>query len=71
MKSTPATPPQTFKVVVNQEQQYSLWPEDREIPPGWTDTGFSGEKELCLAHIEEVWTDMTPLSARAAAGGVP
>ena len=53
-----------YKVVVNHEEQYSIWPEDRELPLGWNATGFSGEKQACLDHIAEVWTDMRPLSLR-------
>lgn len=53
-----------YKVVVNHEQQYSIWPADRENPLGWNDAGKSGLKAECLAHIEEVWTDMRPLSLR-------
>ncbi|MDQ3265990.1 MAG: MbtH family NRPS accessory protein [Myxococcota bacterium] len=53
-----------YKVVVNHEEQYSIWPSDRENAPGWTDSGKSGSKEECLAHIKEVWTDMRPLSLR-------
>jgi MbtH protein len=53
-----------YKVVVNHEEQYSIWPEGREIPLGWTDAGKSGTKEECLAYIKEVWTDMRPLSLR-------
>jgi MbtH protein len=52
------------KVVVNHEGQYSIWPVDRENAPGWKDVGKSGTKEECLAYIEEVWTDMRPLSLR-------
>ena len=52
----------TYKVVINHEEQYSIWPEDRENPLGWRDVGKSGPKEECLDHIEEVWTDMRPLS---------
>lgn len=55
-----------YRVVVNHEEQYSIWPVDREIPAGWTDVGVSGTKEECLAHISEVWTDITPLSVRQA-----
>ncbi|RVX38942.1 MbtH protein [Nonomuraea polychroma] len=51
-------------VVVNHEEQYSVWPADRELPPGWRATGFAGTREECLAHIETVWTDMRPLSVR-------
>jgi MbtH protein len=53
-----------FKVVVNHEEQYSIWPADREIPLGWKAEGFEGLKQECLDHIEEVWTDMRPLSLR-------
>jgi len=54
----------TYKVVVNHEEQYSIWPADRDNPPGWKDEGKSGPKDECLAHIKEVWTDMRPLSLR-------
>jgi MbtH protein len=53
-----------YRVVVNHEEQYSIWPVDRENPLGWRDEGFSGLKSACLAHISEVWTDMRPLSLR-------
>ncbi|GAA3804728.1 MbtH family NRPS accessory protein [Sphaerisporangium flaviroseum] len=53
-----------YRVVVNGEEQYSLWPVDGETPAGWRPDGFEGTREECLAHIEEVWTDMRPLSAR-------
>jgi len=53
-----------YKVVVNHEEQYSIWPQDREPPLGWHDVGKSGTKAECLAYIEEVWTDMRPLSLR-------
>ena len=53
-----------YKVVVNHEEQYSIWPIDRENAPGWNDTGKSGLKTDCLAYIKEVWTDMRPLSLR-------
>jgi MbtH protein len=52
------------KVVVNDEEQYSIWPADRENALGWRDAGKSGTKEECLAYIKEVWTDMRPLSLR-------
>jgi MbtH protein len=54
----------TYRVVVNHEEQYSIWPADRELAAGWSDAGKTGSKEECLAHIEEVWTDMRPLSLR-------
>jgi len=54
----------TYKVVVNHEEQYSIWPSDRENPLGWQQVGTIGTKAECLAHIKEVWTDMRPLSLR-------
>ena len=53
-----------YKVVVNAEEQYSIWPADRENAPGWRDAGKSGSKQECLEHIKNVWTDMRPLSLR-------
>jgi MbtH protein len=53
-----------YRVVVNHEEQYSIWPVDREIPLGWSEVGKRGKKEECLAYIAEVWTDMRPLSLR-------
>ena len=53
-----------YKVVVNHEEQYSIWFDQRNIPAGWQATGFQGTKGECLAHIEKVWTDMRPLSLR-------
>jgi MbtH protein len=54
----------TYKVVVNDEEQYSIWFADREPPAGWKPVGKEGPKEECLAYIEEVWTDMRPKSLR-------
>ena len=54
----------TYKVVVNHEEQYSIWPADRENPAGWRDAGKSGTKAECLEFVKEVWTDMRPLSLR-------
>jgi MbtH protein len=53
-----------FKVLVNGEEQYSLWPEYKAVPAGWREAGKSGSKQECLAFIEAVWTDMRPLSLR-------
>jgi MbtH protein len=62
-----------YNVVVNHEGQYSIWAADRQNALGWSDAGKSGTKAECLAYIEEVWTDMRPLSLqkkmREAAGG--
>ncbi|GIH91292.1 MbtH family protein [Planobispora siamensis] len=57
------------KVVLNDEEQYSIWPVGRDNPAGWYDAGFSGTKDECLAHIEQVWTDMRPRSLREAMAG--
>lgn len=53
-----------YTVVVNHEEQYSIWPAHREFPLGWRSAGFSGLKDKCLEYIEKVWTDMRPLSLR-------
>ena len=58
-----------YLIVVNHEEQYSIWPSEREIPRGWSQVGEPGSKEACLAHIENVWTDMRPLSLRKAMQG--
>ena len=58
----------TYKVVVNHEEQYSIWPADRENPTGWRDAGRSGTKEECRPYIDDVWTDMRPLSLRREMG---
>lgn len=54
----------TYKVVVNQEEQYSVWSAEKKNPLGWTDTGKVGSKTECLAYIKTVWTDMRPLTLR-------
>ncbi|WP_329101272.1 MbtH family protein [Micromonospora sp. NBC_01699] len=53
-----------FRVVVNHEEQYSIWPADRDDAPGWRDAGFRGTQPECLDHIDRVWTDLRPLSVR-------
>jgi MbtH protein len=53
-----------YTVVMNHEEQYSIWPADRELPLGWSAVGKTGLKAECLAYIEEVWTDMRPRSLR-------
>ncbi|GAA2083763.1 MbtH family protein [Streptomyces albiaxialis] len=57
-----------YTVVVNHEEQHSIWPAAKEIPDGWRAEGFSGAREDCLAHIEKVWTDIRPLSVRESLG---
>jgi MbtH protein len=54
-----------YKVVINHEEQYSLWPAGRENPLGWKDAGRTGTKKACLTYIEEVWTDLRPLSVHS------
>ena len=53
-----------YKVVVNHEEQYSIWPAHKELPLGWNEAGKEGLKDECLAYIKEVWTDMRPKSLR-------
>jgi MbtH protein len=53
-----------YKVVFNHEEQYSIWPAERQNPLGWKDAGKSGPKQECLDYIKGVWTDMRPLSLR-------
>ena len=58
-----------YRVVANHEEQYSIWPLDRELPAGWNATGKQGTRDECLEHIESVWTDMRPLSLRRQMAG--
>jgi MbtH protein len=53
-----------YKVIVNNEDQYVVWPTDRQNPRGWQDTGKEGTKAECLAYVDEVWTDLRPFSLR-------
>ena len=53
-----------FRVLINHEEQYSLWPDWKASPGGWSDTGILGDKKTCLDYIEKSWTDMRPLSLR-------
>ncbi len=54
-----------YAVVINHEEQYSIWPDDgRELPAGWSAAGKSGSRQECLDYIGEVWTDMRPKSVR-------
>ncbi|MEU9978952.1 MbtH family protein [Streptomyces sp. NPDC051014] len=55
-----------YLVVVNDEEQYSLWPAERELPAGWRSEGRSGTRTECLDHIDTVWRDMRPRSLREA-----
>lgn len=53
-----------YLVVLNHEEQYSIWQDNQDVPPGWRREGTGGTREECLAHIDRVWTDMRPLSLR-------
>jgi MbtH protein len=63
------SPDARFKVLINDEEQYSLWPADLPVPGGWTETGVNDTKESCDAYIEENWTDMRPKSLRVILDG--
>ena len=58
-----------YTVVVNHEEQYSIWPQERTVPDGWREAGKTGTKDECLRYIGEVWTDMRPLSLRSQMNG--
>lgn len=58
----------TYRVVRNDEEQYSIWPEHKDLPAGWVAVGVSGTKDECLAHIREVWVDLRPRSLRERTG---
>ncbi|MEU5669114.1 MbtH family protein [Micromonospora arida] len=54
----------SYRVVLNDEEQYSVWWTDRDLPAGWRAEGTEGSRDECLARIDEIWTDMRPLSLR-------
>ena len=64
MPTEPVVSDDLYKVVVNIEEQYSIWPERLPCPPGWREEGFSGTRSECVAHVDTVWSDMRPLSLR-------
>jgi MbtH protein len=53
-----------YQVLINDEEQYSLWLADQDVPAGWRSTGTEGSKEDCVSYVDEVWTDMRPRSLR-------
>jgi len=57
-----------FTVLINAEEQYSIWPTELDVPPGWHETGTRGGRDACLRYIDEVWTDIRPKSLRDALG---
>ena len=64
MNQDPSEDSTIYRVVVNDEEQYSIWPADEENALGWKDVGKTGLKAECLSYIKDVWTDMRPLSLR-------
>ncbi|MEV4319530.1 MbtH family protein [Actinocrispum sp. NPDC049592] len=60
----PGSSERVYQVVVNDEEQYSIWPAGRPVPAGWRTEGTSGTEEECVAHIDQVWVDMRPKSLR-------
>jgi MbtH protein len=63
------SPEARFKVLINHEEQYSLWPADLPVPGGWDETGMTGPKDECDEYIEEHWQDMRPKSLRMVLDG--
>lgn len=55
---------QIYTVLMNDEEQYSLWPSHKDIPAGWQSVGVTGTKAECMEYVDKVWTDITPLSVR-------
>ncbi|HZB32291.1 MAG TPA: MbtH family protein [Streptosporangiaceae bacterium] len=55
----------TFRVLVNHEEQYGLFPAELPVPGGWREAGFTGTEDECVAFVDQAWTDMTPLSLRS------
>jgi MbtH protein len=53
-----------YRVVVNREEQYSIWPSNMKLPAGWDPEGFEGNRQECLERVDQVWTDMRPASIR-------
>ena len=66
MLSDDAEDTREYAVVINDEEQYSIWLVDKPAPNGWQEVGKRGSKAECLAFIEEHWTDMRPRSVRLA-----
>jgi MbtH protein len=64
MTTDDGEPQRTYVVLMNDEEQYSLWPKGRAIPNGWRAVGKEGTESECSAYVDEVWTDMRPLSLR-------
>ncbi|MEU7481584.1 MbtH family NRPS accessory protein [Lentzea sp. NPDC042327] len=54
----------TYQVLVNDEEQHSLWPLGKEVPHGWRAEGKQGSRQECMDHVDTVWTDMRPRSLR-------
>ncbi|WP_181783033.1 MbtH family protein [Pseudonocardia pini] len=59
-------PEGTFRVLVNGEEQYSLWPDFAEVPAGWETVYGPADRAACVRYTEEHWTDLRPKSLREA-----
>ncbi|MFL6136822.1 MAG: MbtH family protein [Frankiaceae bacterium] len=68
---SPSQDDERYLVVRNDEEQYSIWLADRDVPAGWHPVGVEGTCQHCLDHIEQVWTDMRPASVRAQLAAPP
>lgn len=64
--TTPSTPQMQWTVLINDEEQYGLFPADKQLPGGWKPAGFTGSEETCMKFVDEHWTDMRPKSLRDA-----
>ena len=62
-------PERPYRVVFNQEEQYSIWPVDLSLPAGWQAEGTTGSKDACLERVDQVWTDIRPRSLRERVDG--
>ena len=69
LETVTVVPDSVHTVVVNDEEQYAIWPATHDLPAGWQEAGRRGSRGECLAYVERVWTDMRPLSARRPAHG--
>jgi MbtH protein len=55
-----------FMVVVNDQEQYAIWPAGCDLPAGWRSEGTHGDEQECVRRVEAVWTDMRPRDLREA-----
>ncbi len=62
----PTSPTKRYLVLMNDEEQYSLWPAAKAVPAGWRAVGQEGSEQECLDYVDRTWTDMRPASLRRA-----